>query len=359
MRGHHIILSACFGIALFIALGAMTFPKTNEPNTLATTLDDNTPLWDIMKKLGATTTSDLKKMDAATVERGKELVHKGYTTGANGKRTKQQSKFSVCTTCHNVSKEFENPADLSPEKRLDFAIQNKVPFLQASSFYGIVNRKTYYNDDYQKKYAGTAGIKEANTDIRAAIQFCAKNCSQGREFADWEVESILAYFWTLQYKTGDLKLADSEKQLVKNAVDKGEEKAKALQLLESKYAAYSPAHFAPIPKFKAPSEADANNTENQKIGKAIYEQACLHCHYNKKYSFFNLDNERLTFKTMESTTRKESYIFSMYYLVREGLAPRMGHRFYMPEFSIEKMSEKQLENLYIYVQAMAKGKVVN
>jgi mono/diheme cytochrome c family protein len=354
MHNHRILYLVVVGIALITGFGAMTYPFTGSKTDLAP--DENTPIGDVLKKLGKSNASELKTIKGASVEKGRDLVHKGYAIGPDGKRTKQQSKFYVCTTCHNVVKEFEDPSLISAEMRLDFAMKNKVPFLQASGFYGIVNRTSFYNDDYQVKYKGVDGIEAANKDLRAAIQFCSKTCSQGRELADWEIESILAYFWTLQFKMGDLKLNEAQKKQIDLAFSDGKDKESAAKILETKYAAAMPAHILKIPKFVAPDESEYKNKQKLKEGKAIYDQGCLHCHLNKKYSFFGLDNEYLTFKAMEKATRKENYILSMNFLVREGLPPRMGNHSYMPEFTAEKMSPEQLKNLYLYVSAQAKGK---
>ena len=74
------------------------------------------------------------------------------------------SKYYVCTTCHNL--EIEDP-DLrvsDPETRLTFAKENDLPFLQGSTFKGIVNRESWYNDDYVKKY-GDEKIEIAHKDF--------------------------------------------------------------------------------------------------------------------------------------------------------------------------------------------------
>ena len=346
IKNNYILLIISIGIALIVVMGAMSFPENNPSQNYE--IDDKTPLWELLTKLGRTDAPNLKNVDGASVEKGRDLVHKGYTIVPDGKKNSPISKFFVCTTCHNTKKEFEVLTETSPEKRLEYASKNNLPFLQASSFYGIVNRNSFYNDDYQKKYADEPGIKEAARDLRSAINFCARECSQGRNLKDWEIESILAYFWTLEYQVGDLKLSPEEMEQVNKDLKDNNSKGAALKMVESKFQSYVPAHFLNIPRFEKVNENESKDAGRIAEGKAIFNHACLHCHLNKKYSFFDLEDNELTLKSMESATRTENYIFSMYYLVREGLDPRMGHRSYMPAFTAEKMSPEQLKNLYIY-----------
>lgn len=347
------------GIMLFVILAALRFPNTHpQPNiSLSPEFESGEDtVWEFLKKLGkAAPNHELKtNIEGASAEKGKELVHTGTTTNANGKKTKKQSKFYPCVACHNTVKEFEDLAELSPEKKLEYAIQNRVPFVQASTFYGIVNRNSFYNGDYQKKYKGVAGFEGANKDLRSAIQFCSQVCSQGRELEAWEVESILVYFWELQLKMKDLKLSDADKSNIESALREEGTKQKAIEVLESKYVTASPAHFTEAPHFEEVSEAVLNDEKRFKSGAAIFELGCMHCHHKERFSFYSLEKTKLTFKHLESATRKHNHVFSMYLMVRDGLPPRMGRLAYMPQYTLEKMSEEQLLNLYIYVKKMSK-----
>lgn len=342
------------GIVSMVAIGAMSFSLNNIKK--AYDFNDSTAVWELLGILGRENAPILKSMVGASVEKGRDLVHKGYTVNEKNRNTNKISKFFVCTSCHNVKKEFEFQNQISAEDRLAYADKNGLPFLQGSSFYGIVNRSTFFNGDYQTKFKEERGIKEANTDLRAAINFCARVGTQGRELEEWEIESILAYFWTLQFRVGDLNLSDQEKKKIKLCISENSHKNEALKIIESKFAAAMPAHFLKIPRFQKIEEERLSDPSRIHQGKVIFNQSCLHCHLHKKYSFFGLENDRITLKSMESATRKQNYIFSMYYLVREGLEPRAGHRSFMPLFTAEKMSEEQLKNLYIYAYNVSKGK---
>ena len=337
-------------IAIVIGFGAMTLPESNEN---ISDFGDDTPVWELLEKLGMNGAPRAKSSAEASAENGAEFVHKGYSK-KNGKKTAKLSKFYVCTTCHNVVKEFEDPSKISASDRLDYAMKTGIPYLQASSFYGIVNRNSFFNGDYRKQFEKNPEIGKASGDLREAIKFCNKNFAQSRDLEAWELESILAYFWTLQFKVSDLKLSQTDKTQIEKSLQSESAKASAISFIQSKYALAMPATILKIPHFKAPDESAYKDSRRLKEGKAIFEQSCLHCHLNKKYSFFSLENELLTFKAMEKATRTQNYIFSMYYLTREGLPPRMGHKSAMPLFTAEKLSPEQLESLYLYVSARAK-----
>ncbi len=112
------------------------------------------------------------------------------------------------------------------------------------------------------------------------------------------------------------------------------------------------ATFLPIPSFSS----DLLNSKeiNLDHGKFIFERACMHCHEKGNYSFYHLDRSKMTFKHLEQAARSENYIFSMFYLVREGLEPRKGHQSHMPLFTAERMSPQQLNSLYAYVYSVSR-----
>ncbi len=339
--------------AIVIGFGAMTLPESKEN---ISDFGDDTPVWELLEKLGMNGAPRAKSSAEASADKGSEFVHKGYSK-KNGKKTAKLSKFYVCTTCHNVVKEFEDPSKISAADRLDYAMKTGIPYLQASSFYGIANRNIFFNGDYRKQFEKNPEIVKASGDLREAIKFCNKNFAQSRDLEAWELESILAYFWTLQFKVSDLKLSNIDKEQIKKALQSENAKASAISFIQSKYAMAMPATFLKIPRFSALKDDLYKDSRRLKEGKTIFEQSCLHCHLNKKYSFFSLENELLTFKAMEKATRSENYIFSMYYLTREGLPPRMGHKSAMPLFTAEKLSPEQLESLYLYVSARASKKI--
>ena len=308
-----------------------------------------TPLQEVQYSLGEKRPSHYLFPDSDLIKKGEDLVKLGRTIGPNGKRSKYISKYYVCTTCHNLEREDPDLRVSDPEARLSYVKKNKLPFLQGTTFKGIVNRESWYNDDYVKKY-GDEKIERAHKNLREAIQLCAIECSQGRPMEPWEIEAILAYYWSLQFTLEDLGLtaADMEK-LNKEKADP--EKQKELSTwLRSFYLTKSPAHFYDSPPDKKVGYQGL--TGNPIKGKDIYELSCLHCHRPNGVSHYVLDSSKLSFKHIKKMITKDSH-FSLYQIIAYGTYAIPGHKPYMPHYPRERMSKQQVEDLRAYVEQQA------
>lgn len=338
-------------LGALVLVAGFTFRTDDAPK-----LAPDDPLWDVYERLGKIRLNAVNtKIKGVSVERGRDLVFEGTCEQADGKgRTKVQSPYFRCTACHNVEKEFDDLTNITAQARLDYAVEHDLPFLQASSLYGLVNRRTFYNDDYQKKYGHVPIIKEANTDIRQAIQLCATQCAQGRWLEDFEIESLLAYFQTIGLKISDLNLSDEEFEQVNQALKNNTGLHAAVHLLESKYMTKSPAHFAETKPYEPLSASALNDKEGYQRGQVIFERSCWHCHNQERYSFYHLDDSRLSFNDLMKRT-KAGWETSLYAITRHGTWPLAGKRAYMPLYPLEKLSEAQLEDLRIYVENRAAG----
>lgn len=282
-----------------------------------------------------------------SAKRGKALVEKGFSTKPGGGKTKKQSKHFVCTSCHNLEREDPDLRYSDPQARLDYTNAKGLPFLQGTTLYGAVNRENFYNDDYYKKYGDL--VIAARNDIREAIQLCAVECAQGRRLKDWEVESILAYLWTIDLKMSDLKLDDEQKNFIDKAIQSNTDQDSAMTFIKSRYLKGSPAHFVTAEDSRVMTKTLIGNPDN---GKLVYENSCLHCHQDRRYSYFNLDDCDLTFKHL----KKKSGSFgdhSIYQATRFGIQSLSGRRSYMPQYPIEKMSDQQLVDLKAYIDKRA------
>ncbi|MCB0644974.1 MAG: cytochrome c, partial [Phaeodactylibacter sp.] len=103
----------------------------------------DTPLREVQTYLGEALPDHYLTPDQELIRKGEEIVKTGRTTDVQGNKTHYVSKYYVCTTCHNL--EIEDP-DLrvsDPEARLDFVRQKNLPFLQGTTFKGIVNRESW------------------------------------------------------------------------------------------------------------------------------------------------------------------------------------------------------------------------
>lgn len=306
---------------------------------------DDTPVADVLKKLGVENESNLVRSDVQGVsaEAGKQIILEGFSDCTDEGKTRRQSKHFLCTSCHNVAKEDPSLKVSDPTARLDYAIENGLPFLPGTTLYGIVNRNTFYNGDYEKKYGDL--VKPARNSLRGAIELCAIECSQGRALEDWEMESIVAYLWTIGLKMSDLNIAMADMKSIQAALDGKGDKMAAAKLLQSYFLDHSPATFVTPPPNRDEGYGLVGDAEN---GKRVYESSCLHCHGEQRYSFFNLDttDESLDYlaKHFNRYTR-----YSTYQVVRYGTSPMNGKKAYMPHYTQERMSNQQLEDLKAYI----------
>jgi len=94
-----------------------------------------------------------ENLSTEEVERGRQLVWEGITSNPpQGETSAPISRFFTCVTCHNTVREDPVLTEVNAEARLSYAMENKLPYLQGSTFWGIVNRTSWYNDDYVLKY---------------------------------------------------------------------------------------------------------------------------------------------------------------------------------------------------------------
>ncbi len=280
----------------------------------------------------------IAKADLDSARMGEEIVKYGSLLDGSNKRV---SKFFICTDCHNLQLESADPADESPEAVLEYGKKNNVPFLPASTFYGMYNKRHWYNDEYAKKYG--ALVVPTRDTLENAIQLCATQCSQGRELEKWEIRTILHYFKTLELKIADLKFDQKELDLFGNYIVN--DKAKAIQLIKSKYSEVNHAHFgtSTIPVIEGYQPSESN-------GKYIFNQGCLHCHDSETgITNFTMSDSELSLNFLYR--KRDNYNnYAVPHITRYGTYAMSGWKQYMPMYSFEKMSEKQMLDLLYYIQ---------
>jgi len=309
-------------------------------------LNGESSVWEVLKKLGEpepnhTVNSSVRGYN---VEAGKKIVLEGTGHSAEGKKARLQSKHFVCTSCHNVAKEDPDLSVVDAQGRLDYCAENNLPFLQGTTLYGAVNRTSFYNDDYEKKYGEL--VEPARNNLREAIQLCAVECSQGRRLKTWELESVLGYLWTLELKMKDLNLAEADYNSIESSMNNStKEQLATRDLIKSKYLSGSPAHFIDPPADRKNGSGLTGDPEN---GKKIYEIGCMHCHEKERYSFFNLEDAKQDFCYLKSNFANTEF-GSIYQVGRYGTKPHPGKRAYMPQYTKEKMSRQQMEDLRAYI----------
>lgn len=283
----------------------------------------------------------LEKVDRDSARMGEELIKYGRLEDKSNKRI---SKYFVCTDCHNVVLETDDPKDESPERVLKYSKKKGIPFLPGSTFYGMYNKRHWYNGDYAKKYGDL--VKPSRDTLYHAIQLCATQCSQGREMEFWEIRCVVHYYKTLELKLSDLVFETRELGQLSTWVKKKQDKA--LNLLKSKYNQINDAHFgtSEIPVI----EGYEPNFEN---GEYIYQGGCLHCHaVGRGITNFDLGMDELSFKFL--TAKKEKYnSYSISHITRYGTYAISGRKQYMPQYTFENMSDEQMLDLIYFIETKA------
>lgn len=333
--------------AMILVLSSLTISENTEA-----VINAESSVWETLQSFGEAAPNHMpdESIAGASAEKGEDIVKKGIAAKPSGGKTGTQSNHFVCTSCHNVELEDPDLLKSDPEARLSYVAKNGLPFLQGTTLYGAVNRSSFYNGDYEKKYGDL--VEPTRNNLREAIQLCAIECSQGRKLKDWELESVLRYLWTLEFKMDDLGFSEMEYEKLNDLKKhyQGGINETAISLINSKYLRGSPAHFVTPPEDR--KEGYSGLTGNPENGKLIYNLSCLHCHENERYSFFNLDDSKMSFSYLKRHFKKYSHA-SVYQVARYGTSPLPGKRAYMPQYTKEKMSDQQLEDLRAYIEQQA------
>lgn len=303
---------------------------------------------DVLVMLGDDTLiHSISIIEAEKVKIGEELVRNGNTV-RNGKKTNRISKHFVCTDCHNLTSEFKDISSQAADDRLNYAIENDQPFLPASTFWGIYNRTSFYNKDYEKKYGDL--VLAARDSLENAVQVCAKYCSSGRYLEDWELESIMHYYKSLELKIKDLNLPEPILKSIRMYGQlKPDEKDDLISTIKKSYVrGYDATFLETMPR----KERNYGKDGDAKKGEAIYEKSCLHCHGGSRVTYMNLSKSKLDAKYFWKN-RKNYSDQSLYQIVRHGTFAKTGRQQYMPLFTEEKMSDSQLNDLMAYIKQLA------
>ena len=309
-------------------------------------IDNETALVVVLDKLGNEThLKKVKEYSLKQIEIGEDLVKNGYTKKRKG--SKVISVYFQCTSCHNLVQEDPFPNNPDPQERLAYSDKEGIPFLQATTFWGIVNRESWYNGDYLLKYGSL--VEKARDNIEEAIQLCAQECSQGRKLKQWEVDAIMAYFWELELKVSDLELSKNELSKLNN-MSTEKEKSEILNTIRDKYMLASPASFTDAPNNKA--KGYAVKDKDPINGKLVFENSCMHCHDQNGVTEYKLNDSKLSFKKLRRDMGKNTTL-SFYQVIRYGTSPGPGYRPYMPHYTLERMSNQQVEDLRAYIEQEA------
>jgi hypothetical protein len=303
------------------------------------------PVVNTLEKLGVTKPAHyISETDPAWVSLGKSIVYEGHGIIPGGEPTDLVSEYFVCTDCHNQVREDEILVEPTPESRLNFAIEHDLPFLQGTTFWGVVNRESWYNGDYEKKYG--EAVKTARTDLKESIQLCAKECSSGRYLDENEMKGVLHYLSSLELNLSDLDLNQDDYDRI-HADDFGIDAQSDIDWIRSKYFTASPASFG-YPPGNMKSGYSMSRPPDAQLGLEIYQRACLSCHQKEGPAELILDASKQTFKKF-CKHFNDTHDFNLYSIIRYGTSPEPDQMQYMPLFTKERMSNQQVEDLREYI----------
>jgi mono/diheme cytochrome c family protein len=336
---------------LFLILGLAAQGITNTPYEF----DDDTPLWEVMTKLGKIRPNGVDNQRQHSVDKGRELVNFGYTADFKDRKTAKIGNLP-CAVCHSLMPEHDDLSIIDPQKRLMYADSFQLPFLPGSPLYGMVNRVYFFNGDYQTTYKNEEFIdlvKKGHSDLRTAIQACNSIFADGRTLEEWEIESILAYLWTLQIRMKDLKFEDQDLKDIQFALDNNTGNAKAVNLLRRAYVEVYPANLS-VPQPIAERKKTSPIINNFANGKRVYERSCLHCHADKKHASPRFDLNQSTFQFLKKHFDDTTSRYSIYEALRYLPTPSRAHRnSRSPHFSKQRLADQQIQDLRFFIIQMA------
>ncbi len=303
------------------------------------------PIGDLLRALGDPPPDHWQPAEPSLAAQGEAIVLTGKGRDPFGASGRRVSAAFDCTDCHNVVREDPDLTVSDPEARLAYAQEKGLKLLPGTTLWGIVNREAWFNDDYLKKYGSL--VKPANKSLRWAVQLCSAECAQGRTLADWEMDAVLAYLWTLQITVGDLELSDEALASIEAALENPDQRPAAVAAIKARYLKESPAHTGSPPDDR---EAGYGHAGDAARGQFIYTESCLVCHAGGGPGTYRLGSNKMSYKELLAF-RAESDGRSFYQTVRHGTRPYGVPMAYMPFYTKERLSDQQLDDLLAFLKA--------
>lgn len=340
---------------LFISIIALTQLAVNRvPNADPPfKITNDTKVWKVMTSLGKVNVNVLSKQNRADATKGQQLVMRGMARNFKGKKTAKTSAKLFCVACHTIEKEHPKVGTMNPQTRLEHGDSMGIPFLPGAPFYGLVNRIAFFTNDYQQIFAhkDRVALTDAHRNIRLAINACNKVYAKGRELAPWEVESILAFLWTMELKMGDLQVPDKTIDIIEESIKTNVGNSRAVNLMRRYYPEIYPASLvAPIPVEERNLISPVLNSYGN--GKRVYKQSCIHCHGGKRYANFNLDQSQKTFKFLKKHFDLPTK-FSLYDALRYSPGSK-ANKTNPPHYTVQRMTNQQIQDLRFYITQKAR-----
>jgi mono/diheme cytochrome c family protein len=283
--------------------------------------------------------------DSDSARRGREIVETGRTVGPDGSETSLQSREFVCTHCHVTSPEDSTLGDFDPDARLARAIAEDLPLLPGTTLYGVVDRGAWFNGDWALRYGEL--VEPARRDLRAATELCWVECSQGRAPEPWELDAVLAHLDQLSLRLRDLGSEAPTLEELQAAARSGDSEVVRRRLVEGSSGG-SPATFGVPPKKHGRKGGYPGLVGDAARGGEVYARGCLHCHAKGGPGRHRLAETKMKYRELLMNMPRREHE-SFYEVIRLGTKPHDGA--YMPQFTMERMSDQQIEDLRAYLEA--------
>ena len=162
------------------------------------------------------------------------------------------------------------------------------------------------------------------------------------------MDAVLAYLWSISYKLENIALTPDEMDLLNQIRDEPDKHVATVQELKRRYRQGSPATFKYPPEDLEKGYPDTKPGDPM-AGRQVYDQSCLHCHgRNGPSNYLKLDHQDMSLNWLRRNFTKHGY-HNIYRLIRKGTYADKGHRAYMPNYTAERMSNQQIEDLRAYV----------
>ena len=303
---------------------------------------------------------------------GRELFFNGMVGDPPaGEESKRISDFYTCARCHNVRREDPVLTKQDPEARFAMLRKSGDPdfwMTQGTTLWGAVNRVAFYNGLYASYHdlcvpESTDGwhlpcgpLLVCMPGCRAmdpavledATQICSRYCSVGRYEKEWEICSMLAFFWDMELKLSNLDLpSELEREVLAHLnppVADAKAVAKYRALLRDHFLLSAGETYRGMPRFEGHRWAlKVGPFPDGKIykgdparGEKLYAHTCGHCHGTE---IFPVKGKALV-----------GDLEYFYRILAKGTTERS--RAYMPEFTLERLSLQQSEDIRAYLQSL-------
>lgn len=307
---------------------------------------------------------------------GQELIEKGFVAHPpqGPVPSPNLSQEFTCTNCHNTTREDPDLAVQNPEARVEYIRFNhpRVWLAPATTFWGMTDRVSFYNDYYAQYHA--LCVPDVTTNVQVAIggpdaqgncapgtrrmnpyvledaiQVCSAYCSVGRYMLRWELDSVLAYLCDMQVHLDDLQLTSAERIEILSALlppsPDADRVKEARALLATKYLRQAGDTFRDIPALIKNADGTvsagaypdgATFTGNVQRGETVYQASCAHCHGTTINPVQGAD----------LSTNVEKF----YTALAKGIVP--PNAAYMPEFTQQRLSRQQSADLQAYLDTL-------